>query len=153
MTADDLLRVLRMRSGFEAVNHQESANQLRVLGRVQKQGVNGWLLVARQLLLASERSDWSLDVSKQYFLRGGKIMFGWRLILQGNLVAQRYEHVAQVVANAPRARAIVEEQLLPGARAGVDRNAPSLENRGKGAQGSLKAVVGPFASAALRRGG
>jgi hypothetical protein len=149
MKPDDLIRTLQMRGGFELVNQQASANQLRLLGRVSRQASNGWLLVLRQLLRAADRSPWSIDISKQYFLREDKVMYGWRVIVQAEGVAQHYADVIKVIATTPRPRAIVDEQPLPGVRG--DRNAPSVSNRGKGAQGSLSAVVGPMAVAAMQR--
>lgn len=149
MTLEGLIQMLQMRGGFETVNHQESPNQLRLLGRVRKPSVDGWLLVINQLKATEENVAWSIDISKQYFRRGGKLMFAWRLILQAEGVAQHYGHVAQSVGNSPRARTIIEEQALPGARS--DRNAPSVASRGKGAQSALKSTVGPFALAALQQ--
>ena len=145
-------RVLRMRGGFERVNHQATPNQLRLLGRVRNPSTNSWILMVQHLLAASEKSggEWSIDISKQYFLRSGKVMFGWRVILQGADLMEKLPQIGQVVVGAPRARAIVEEQALPGVHG--DRNAPSMSNRGKGAQSSLKATVGPMALAALNRG-
>ena len=151
MELSDLVRVLQARGGFEMVNHQAAPNQLRLLGRVRKPAVDSWLLVTNQLLAVSEKAGWGIDISKQYFRRGGKLMFGWRLILQGKDVEQHYASVAQAVHNSPRARKILDEQALPGARA--NRNQPSINNRGKGAQSSLKATVGPFALHALSQQG
>jgi len=149
MTLEDLVQLLRARAGYETVNHQLSPNQLRLLGRVRKPAVDGWLLVVRNLVMAE--APWHIDISRHYFPRGGKLVYAWRIILQGESVEQHFHHVAQTVANSPRAHTIIEEQALPGARR--DRNIPSISNRGKGAQGSLKATVGPFALAALQQQG
>jgi len=149
MELNDFIRILQMRAGFELVNHQEGPNQLRMLGRVQKPALGGWLLVVHHLKRLEEGAAWGIDISKPYFPRNDKLVFAWRIILQGEGVAQYYAAVAQGVGNSPRARATVEEQALPGARA--NRNAPSVNNRGKGAQSSLKATVGPFALAALQQ--
>jgi hypothetical protein len=83
-----------------------------------------------------------VDISKQYFLRNERVLFGWRLIFQGEGVAEHLPKICEAVSNAPRAKAVVEEQPLAGARG--DRNAP---RGGKGAQGVLGAVVGPMAIA------
>lgn len=147
---EEFERVLRLRGGFEAVDHQHSANQVRLLGRVRAPSTNSWLVVVHHLLSAADKADgWSVDISKQLFLRGGKVMFGWRLILQGTDIAERLTPIIQLIAASPRVRAIIEEQALPGASS--SRNAPSLANGGKGAQSSLKSTVGPMAIAALRR--
>ncbi len=149
MTLEDLVRMLQMRGGFEVVNHQAAPNQLRLLGRVRNPSMDAWILVVNQLKSVEESAPWSIDISKQYFRRGGKLMFAWRVILQAENVEQCYAHVAQSVSNSPRARTIIEEQPLPGARS--DRNAPSVANRGKGAQSALKSTVGPWALAALQQ--
>jgi hypothetical protein len=83
-----------------------------------------------------------VDISKQYFLRNDQVVFGWRLIFQGDLVTNMADMVQSII-NAPRPRAILEEQALPGVRG--DRNSPGAS--GKGAQGVLKAAVGPMAVA------
>lgn len=148
---ESLARVLRMRGGFEMVNHQVGPTQVRMLGRVRSQSMGSWLVVANHLLTISDGGPgWSVDISKQYFRRSGKMMYAWRLIFQSEQVTERLSSIAQTVVAAPRARAIVDEQALPGVRG--DRNAPSAANRGKGAQSSLKAAVGPMAVAALQRG-
>ena len=149
MELNDFIHILKARAGFEMVNHQESPNQLRILGRVRKPALGGWLLVVNQLKQVEMGAVWGIDISKPYFPRGSKLVFAWRIILQGEGIAQYYAAIAQVVKNSPRARVTVDEVALMGASA--DRNAPSVGNRGKGAQSSLKASVGPFALAALQQ--
>ncbi len=148
---DTVMHALAARAGFETVNKQHGPTQLRLIGRVQRAAVGGWLLVVHRLLQSSGTKGWTADISKQYFLRDNKLVFGWRFILQGENIPQHYPAVVQLIASSPRARAVVEEQALPGASSG--RNAPSLQSRGKGAQSSLNASVGPFALAQMQRGG
>lgn len=146
MQAEDLLHKLQVRGGFETVNHSTTGSQLRVLGRVPKESMNGWLIVIQRLLAAAERSPWNIDISKQYFLKNDRVVFGWRLIFQGEEIWNQIEALAQLVWNTPRPREIIDEQPLPGVRG--DRNVPSAT--GKGAQGVLKAAVGPVAVAQAR---
>lgn len=112
--ADELMRTLHMRAGFEVVNHSVNPTQLRFIGRVPKQHVSGWLIIARQMLLKSGGA-WTIDVSKQYFLRAGKLMFGWRLIIQSpNGVGAAISDIIKTVVGAPRPRQMVTEQPLVG---------------------------------------
>ncbi len=144
MKVDSLLHKLQERGGFEVVNNTQGASQVRLMGRVPKPAMAGWLILVQRMLIQSDKSpNWSVDISKQYFLRNEQVVFGWRLIFQGKeLEAYLYE-VEQTITNAPRARAFVDEQVLAGAQA--SRNAPDAT--GKGAQGVLKAAVGPQAVA------
>lgn len=148
MTLAELVNILKMRGGFDLVNHQADEKQIRMLGRVPKQMMNSWLVVVHHMLSVSEKSAWNIDVSKQYFLRGGRVIFAWRLIIQADDVESKLEHICNAITNAPRAKHIIEEQPLVGAR--PDRNSPQ---HGKGAQGVLGAVVGPMAIAQQQMGG
>lgn len=145
MNLAEFVRLLKMRGGFELVNHNSTVNQVRILGRVPKESMNSWLVIIHQLLKLSESSSWSADISKQYFLRQGRVLFGWRVILQGENVEGYMGVLCEAVSNAPRPKVILEEQRLYGAS--PDRNAP---RGGKGAQGVLTAVVGPMAIAQQR---
>lgn len=143
MNADGLILKLRERGGFEVVNQAPSASQLRLMGRVPKPAMPGWLIIVQRLLIQASKAAWSVDISKQYFLRNDQVVFGWRLIFQGQDLEQHLPAIGQVIVNAPRARAFVSEQILAGAS--PTRNEPGPT--GKGAQGVLKAAVGPQAVA------
>lgn len=135
---DSLIRVLHMRAGYEVVNHNSDTRQVRFIGRVPQDLVPAWRIIIRQLLLRSEATTWSIDVSKQYFLRGGKLMYGWRLIIQAPDISVALPEVAQTITGAPRPRQVVEEQPLVGR---VDPKPGSF----KGAAPAGKGVVGPKA--------
>ncbi len=139
MSQEALLAALQNKAGFEAVDKHNSANQLRLFGRVSPQKMPMWLETIRSLLLASDRAGWNLDVSRQYFLRGEKLFFGWRLILQGNNIEQHISAAHAVVQQVRVAAREIEEVPL---NARPDRNA--LRN-GRGAQEMGKAIVGPAA--------
>lgn len=145
---NELYQVLRARGGYEVVSRTEGPTQLRLLGRVPSELMDSWKVVMHHLLNLSERSSWSIDISKQYFLRHGKLVYGWRTIIQGPDVSSRLSEISDAIRNAPRAKVIIEEQRLVGVSA--NRNSPK---GGKGAQGVLTAVVGPMAIAAQRAGG
>ena len=148
MNFAELVRILKMRGGFDVVNHAITKNQIRVLGRVPKDMMNAWLVIIHHMLSHSEAAAWSVDISKQYFLRNGRVLFGWRLIIQGDDIEQHLPSICEALSNTPRPKVIVEEQKLYGASS--NRNAP---RGGKGAQGVLTAVVGPMAVAQQMAGG
>lgn len=142
MNFAELVRVLKMRGGFDVVNQSVTTNQIRILGRVPKDMMNAWLVIIHHMLSHSEAASWSVDISKQYFLRNGRVLFGWRVIFQGEQIEQHLPMICEAISNTPRPKVIIEEQRLHGASA--NRNSP---RGGKGAQGVLTAVVGPMAVA------
>lgn len=142
MTSEDFIRLLKLRGGYEAVNHTASAAQLRILGRVYKEALPTWQITMDRLLAFEESAPWNVDISKQYFRRGGKVMYGWRLIFQAENIEATLDNIATVINAAPRAKTVVNEQALPGVKG--DRNVPA-GRRGKGAQGVLSAKVGAAA--------
>ena len=148
MNITEFINALKMKGGFETVNHTISPSQIRILGRVGKDYTPGWYLIVRQLLTQSGRDGWTIDISKQYFLRGDKVMFAWRIILQvadskAGTVESRLLEVMTIIGSAPKPKVVIMEEPLPGVRG--DRNVASAGSRGKGAQNSLSAKVGPGA--------
>jgi len=142
---ETLKRALATKAGFEAIEEQVSDTRIRFFGRVRPQNMPTWLAVMRDILIASSQAQWTADLSRQYFLRGDKVFFGWRIIIQGPEVQQHLNHVSQVVNSTqmPTSRHQLDEVAL---HAPPNRNA--LRN-GKGAQSSLRAVVGPMAKAQM----
>lgn len=147
MNVDDLIRTLKLRGGYEMVSNNAGSNQLRLLGRVPSPLVKGWLVIVQQILLRSAEAPWSADISKSYFLRGGRVMFGWRLIFQGEGIEQHINDIITTITNSPRSRATVNEQPLAGASANRNRQTPGSL---KGAAPAGKAVVGPMARQLLQ---
>jgi len=103
-----------------------------------------WLQLVQRLLALAEKSTWDLDVSKQYFLRGDKLVFGWRLILQG---AGQEDLTALVAAISAVQRVQQSAEEVP-LYSNPNRN--SLSGTGKGAQPMGSAVVGPMAMRQIR---
>jgi hypothetical protein len=141
MDQEQLYAALSKRAGFEVVNTTGSQTQLRVLGRVQgSENTARWLLVVERLLVKAAGAPWSIDISKQYFLRGEKLLYGWRVILQAPDLAPHFDAIVAAVNSTPARVAVVSDEVP--LNASPNRNA--LRN-GKGAQGVLTAVVGPGA--------
>jgi hypothetical protein len=149
MTIEDLHGTLNQ-LGFEVRQSKEADNQLRVVCRVPLDPVNTsrWLQLMERLLLRAEHAAWDVDCSKQYFMRGGTLTFGWRLILQGQGIAQHLSDIISVLTMIPTTTRELDEVHL---HAGPNRNA--LSPTGKGAQGVLTAVVGPVAHRQLQQQG
>lgn len=150
--AADLIKVLSSKSQFEPVDVQEGANQIRILGRVRQDGtttpMDNWLLMMNAIATREEQPGcaWKVDISKKYFRRGNKFIFAWRLIIQGEGVADLLPELISVVGGAPlSSRNEVTEIALLGARG--DRNTPT---KGKGAGVTGTIPVGPMSPGAMR---
>jgi len=137
----ELYRALKQRIGYEVVKEQVTNSQIRVIGRVPQQLTRNWIVVMHHLLLGENAAPWSLDVSKQYFLRGGQVVWGWRLIFQASSIEDHIPGIIQLLGSAPKAKFMVEEQRLPGVRG----QRVTMNDRGKGASGVLKSQAGPQA--------
>lgn len=138
-----LQAALQQRVGFEAIQQETKPNQVRYFGRVRPSHMPTWLAAMRDLLQVAEKAPWSIDLSRQYFLRGDKLFFGWRIIIQGPELHQYLPQVVDVIQRVQIVTRQVDEVPL---YARPDRNA--LRN-GRGAQPTEKAVVGPLAKNAL----
>lgn len=144
MDQEQLFTVLAKKAGFEVVNATGNQAQLRVLGRVQgSENTARWLLVVERLLMKAVGAPWNIDISKQYFLRGEKLLYGWRVILQSPDLTPHFSTIVSTVNSTPSRVAVVSDEIP--LNANPNRNA--LRN-GKGAQGVLTAIVGPSARTA-----
>jgi len=86
--SDTVLANLTSRYGFQVVTQSVSTSQIRVVGRVHPNHRRNWIVGMQHLLLQASRSPWNVDVSRQYFLRGELMVWGWRLIFQHEDVEQ-----------------------------------------------------------------
>lgn len=118
MTEQNVLyAALADKTGAELLNEKVSDRQLRFMVRVRK-GPNTtmWLAVIDRLLeLADSQTapaKWTIDISKQYFRRPD-LKFGWRVILQGENLAQYYEPLAREVLAVHPNNAGKELQEVP----------------------------------------
>lgn len=139
-SVEDLYRALHQKVGFEVVRADVTDRQLRILGRIPEKGrMPTWLETMQRLLARGHSARWDVDISKQYFLRGEKLLFGWRVILQAEGLASCLPDIVSTVASAPQVSRQLEEAPL---HASPNRN---VVKRGKGAQPIDRAVVGPMA--------
>jgi hypothetical protein len=127
--AQALLNALSNRFGFEMRTNDVRPNQIRFLGKIPPEFSRNWIVGIRHLLVKSLTSPWNLDVSRQYFLRGEQLVWGWRLIFQHDDIDSQIADVITAIGAAPRAKFEVVEQRLPGVK-GPRR---TMNDRGKGA--------------------
>jgi len=172
MEPTELYAALNTKAGFEVVNEKLTDTQLRISGRVPNAQTATWLMVVKRLDRAAKRSakkaaaqsstTWTVDISKQYFTvpdvpdeheddDNARLLYAWRIIIQGEDIQQHIPTIARVVQRAPRVRAEVTEVPL---HAAGSRNAPI---RGRGAQLTESraggASVGPIAIMRQKLGG
>jgi len=135
---EEFKQALTQKAGFECVQETPSENQLRLVGRIPSNKTGQWLRVMEQLLLHAQNAAWNIDLSKQYFLRGSRVLYGWRIIVQAAGVAQYDQALASIVASTPAVQAQLQEVRLYG-RGSND----AIQRGGRGAQPLFTAVVGP----------
>ena len=127
MSHQEIVQALAVRFGFETVDVNEAPNQIRIIGRVVQAHTRNWLIGVHHLLATAEATPWNLDISRQYFLRDGSLVYAWRMIFQHAEVATHIPQIVSAIAGAPRARFEVEEVAISqGPRT-------MMNERGKGA--------------------
>ncbi len=120
MSVNNLIQALGARS-FETVKKSSTEKRVRLIGRVHDSKTQGWLVVARHILLQQPDQAWTCDLSKWYFMRGPSLVFGWRLLFEAENIAEAIPHIITAVNGAPKARMVVTEIPLPGVTS-LDRN-------------------------------
>lgn len=139
MSLDQLKMVLAQKTTFEVVSASSEGGKVRLLGRVRPTQNTGMLLkVMSNLLAAADAAEWNMDVSKQYFLRNGRLTYGWRFIFQGQAIDASLPNIVSVIAGTKHVAQQLTEVRLHGG--GADRNAPSPG--GKGAAPTGQARIG-----------
>ncbi len=153
-TLNLLTTALYKRCGYQLINTKEALNQLRLAGRILPDPLNrnleNWLILTGRLLDASTGKQWTIDISKHYFRKGGKTVFEWRIIVQGEDVAQYYDELQKYVSSSPQSSR-VEMREMPLTGASKDRNNPAGGKRGAGFTDRM--MVGPLAVANRKAGG
>lgn len=148
---------MQKKAGFEAVSVSEpSPNQLRALGRIPEDigGMNmgNWKILMYRLYTVMGDRPWKVDISKSYFIKEEtkKLVFAWRVIIQGENLAQHLPEIIQVVTSSPvSARSEVTEIPLAGAAG----NRGKVTGGRRGAGPSSQMLVGPAAAQAKLLGG
>lgn len=101
-----LARAIEASGVAEAIRHSVAGNTVKVLYRVHDKRL--WLGILEYTL--SRADGWSAHICQQYFMRGGKLVYGWNFILQseGSLATDLMK-VAQLLVAAAK----VVPQMLP----------------------------------------
>lgn len=109
---------LSRRTGAELVTENPSVNQIRLTFRVPRgQGATKWLVLMKQLLRFRRQNTWTIDISKHYFLvdtKGEDMRFGWRVIFQGENMAQYDKAISTCFTNIKTPPAQLAEVPLHG---------------------------------------
>jgi hypothetical protein len=157
VSSKDLFQALHAKVGYEVVSFKETDAQLRIMGRIPGDPVslnsNNWKILKWQLLKATQAGrPWAVDLSKSYFIKPetDRLVFAWRIILQGAGLADHYADVLNLIKTSPESSR-TEVMEMPLAGAGADRNSTAGGRRGAGPAGSV--LVGPMAVHAKRMGG
>lgn len=157
MSTKALFAAMQKKAGFEAVSVSEpSPNQIRALGRIPEDvgGMNmgNWKILMYRLYTVMAERAWKVDISKSYFIKEEtkKLVFAWRVILQGENLTQHLPEIIQIIQASPvSARAEVTEIPLAGAAS----NRGKVTGGRRGAGPSSQTLVGPAAAQAKLMGG
>lgn len=151
-TKADLYKALSTKCGFEVVQETPSEKRIRLVGRLQKDRWPFFLPVLHKLMIQARNSDWTVDISKHYFLSEDRVRFGWRIIFESQDIQKSFEDITNTILSAPSpSRVEITSIDLPGHKPGVMRG--GVNARGKGATGVFETNTGLAAIQRLSRGG
>lgn len=139
-TRTDIYAALAKKCGFEVVQDNETPKQLRLIGRCHYERWPFLLPVVHALLTHSGQDTvaWTCDISKQYTLRDGKVLYGWRIIFQGDSLSRCYEQIVATINSAQRpARVELTSQPLPGYKPGQVRGGVNAKGKGSSSAGTI----------------
>lgn len=80
----------------EIVRGSSDASSVKVLHRVYEKRL--WLGILEFVL--SRADGWSAHICQQYFMRGGRLVYGWNFILQSSDIATAVHHVSDLLVQA-----------------------------------------------------
>lgn len=139
-TKADVYAALMQKCGFEVLEEQEGAKQLRIMGRSQRERWPFFLPVIHRLLKTSKAAGnpWTCDISKMYLENNDKVFYTWRIIFQSADVKAQYANIVGAIRSAPQpARVELDRQLLPGYKPGDVRGGVNAKGKGVSSAGSL----------------
>jgi hypothetical protein len=93
----------------EVVKSGESPGQVKITHRVQAKQLKVWLAILTHVL--SRKQGWDAHVCKQYFLRGGKLLYAWNFIIQWETGSKRSEILKQVAGLISKAGEDVPREM------------------------------------------
>ncbi len=128
--AERFSRTLSSTNLCEPVNANFGEDRVAILCRVKQEKEKQWVDTLQKILVAAEEEanevhTWKCHFCKHYFLKDGKMVWGWNVSIQSREMSHSLDAITKVVRGEPL-RAVrggeVEEFPLFGAPA--DRNAP-----------------------------
>jgi hypothetical protein len=139
--ADRLAHMINATGLAQVVNQTFRDGQVTALFRVLPNNEAGWNVMMVKLLEATEHQiegtpPWKLDISKPYMLKGGKLVFGWRLSLQSADTSFALDVLNSILKGngvPPQLGGETMEMVFTGMQGQSDRNKPK--------PGSFKGVL------------
>src|SRR3972149_5020823 len=151
-TKADLYKALAAKCGFEVVQETPTEKRLRLVGRLHKDRWPFFLPVLHRLMTQARKGDWTVDISKNYFLFEDRVRFGWRFIFESQDLTKSLDDIILTIMSAPSpSRVEITSMTLPGHKPDVMRG--GVNARGKGASGVFDTNTGQAAVQRLARGG
>jgi len=141
--ANEVVRAINATGVAEVVKVTESPTQLRITHRVAGKKLSVWLGIVSYVL--SRQHGWDAHVSKQYFLKDGKLLYGWNFIAQWSESENKDAVLAQVRELLVKAKAAVPQivhqlESYP-LHAKGERNAPGNSRMSVAAPGPMQGGV------------
>lgn len=143
-TRADIYVALAKKCKFDVVQDNETPKQLRIVGRCFPESWPFYLPVIYALLSHSDQTTvpWTCDISKQYTLRDGKVLYGWRIIFQGDQLPLHYDQIVAAINSAQRpARVELETVTLPGYKPGQMRGGVNAKGKGVSSAGAVPMAI------------
>lgn len=91
-----LSRAIEACGVVEIIRCSADAGSVKALYRVHEKRL--WLGILEYILSRAE--GWSAHVCQQYFMRGGRLVYGWNFILQSEDLTKATESVARLLVQA-----------------------------------------------------
>jgi len=121
----------------EVVKVTEGKTRLQIVHRVKDKKLRPWLGVMEYVL--SRKTGWDAHVCKHYFLKAGKLVYGWNFIVQWKNPEDKDEILSQVKSlltnggrNVPNLVHQLESYPLAGAKANRNEPATGMDPRAPG---------------------
>lgn len=100
---DSIVSALSEKTGFDVVEKTDSSSQLRLLGRVAQASMPAWLELMEKVLGVADGAQWKADVSKVYLLKGGKLVYAWRVIFQSSDIENHHGAILNAIRGTTEA--------------------------------------------------
>lgn len=114
----NLYAALRNKAGVIPAEENLGKGRLQILARLNADKMPNWQVVMQRLKKAEFQAEWSIDISKTFFLKNhspnNPLVHGWRIIIKSADMETALEHLTKAITASPNARVELEEVPLPG---------------------------------------